>query len=215
MTADLGRTASMAMISALLLAGRVRAETQVAGYLGGSWTAASSVTLGGQTFHGVSWESRSLEMPPYYGLRVAYFFAGNSGLGLALDFFHDKAYSTDGSLAPALRRLSFSHGLNHLTIDVDWRTHLGPLRPYLGMGIGTLVPHVEAASDAASTDEYQWFRGVSVKVQAGAQWRVVGPAGIFVEYRLTFAHLGVSVPGGTLRTSLWTNHLALGAFVAF
>jgi lipid A oxidase len=214
MTADPGRAAPLAMISALLLVGGARAETQVAGYLGMSWTAASNVAVGGQTFHGVAWESRSLESPPYYGFRVAYFFAGNSGWGLALDFFHDKAYSSAGSLAPALRRLSFSHGLNHLTLDVDWRTHAGPLQPYLGAGIGTLVPHVEAESETASIDEYQWFRGVSVKAEVGVQWRVAGPVGIFLEYRLTFVRLGVSVPGGDLRTSLWTSHLVLGAFVA-
>jgi lipid A oxidase len=166
MAADAGRAAPLAMISALLLVGSVRAETQVAGYLGMSWTSPSTVTVGGQSFHGVSWESRSFESPPYYGLRVGYFFAGNSGWGLALDFFHDKAYASAGSVEPALSRLSFSHGLNHLTVDVCWRTHAGPLQPYLGAGIGTLVPHVEAESETASVDEYQWFRGVSVKLEA-------------------------------------------------
>jgi hypothetical protein len=56
MTADPGRAARLAMISALLLVGSARAETQVAGYLGVSWTAASNVAVGGQTFHGVSWD---------------------------------------------------------------------------------------------------------------------------------------------------------------
>ncbi len=63
-------------------------------------------------------------------------------------------------------------------------------------------------------DEYQWFRGVSAKVEAGAQWRVAGPAGLFFEYRLTFVRLRASVPGGDLWTSPWTRHLVLGAFVA-
>ena len=147
-------------------------------------------------------------------MRVAHFFAEGTGWGLALDFFHDKAYAKDGSVAPALRRLSFSHGLNHLTIDVDWRTQAGPLRPYVGIGAGTLVPHVEAQSDAASVDEYQWFRGVSVKAEAGVQCRVAGPAGVFLEYRFTFAHLRVSTPGGYLSSSLWTHHLVAGALLA-
>ena len=190
-----------------------RAETQLAAYLGTSWTAASDVTIAGTTFRGVSWASRSFDAPPYYGLRAAHYFAPE-GWGVALDFFHDKAYAADGSVAPALRQLSFSHGLNHLVIGVDRRFQLGPLRPCLGAGIGTLVPHVEARSDSASVDEYQWFRGVSVKVQAGVQAAVAGPFGLFAEYRFTFAHLGVSTPAGHLATSLWTHHVIAGAFVA-
>ena len=170
------------------------------------------MVVAGRTFPGVSWETRSFHSPPYYGLRAAHFFS-DGAWGLALDFFHDKAYAADGSVAPALRRLSFSHGLNHLTIDADWRMQTGPLRPYVGVGAGTLVPHVEAQSDAASVDEYQWFRGVSLKMQAGVQWRFAGPAGAFLEYRFTFAHLGISTPGGDLSTSLWTHHFVVGGFV--
>jgi lipid A oxidase len=208
------RRGALATILALLHTAPAVAETQIAGYLGTSWTAASNVALAGQTFPRVSWESRSFDSPPYYGVRLSHFFAERSGWGLALDFFHDKAYSAAGNLAPALRRLSFSHGLNHLTFDVDWRTEAGPLQPYAGAGIGTLVPHVEAGSDTASVDEYQWFRGLSLKVGAGVQWRFAGPAGTFLEYRLTFARLWASVPGGGASTSLWTRHLVFGAFVA-
>jgi len=200
----------MAMVFSLPAA---RAETQLAAYLGNSWTARSDVALAGRTFPGVAWETRSFQSPPYYGLRAAHFFAEESGWGVALDFFHDKAYAANGSIAPALRRLSFSHGLNHLTVDVDWHTRAGPLRPYAGLGAGFLVPHVEAQSDSASLEEYQWFRGLSTKAQVGMQWRA-GPVGVFVEYRLTLAHLRVSVPGGDLSTWLRTHHIVGGAFVA-
>jgi hypothetical protein len=60
MTADPGRGAPLAMISALLFVGGARAETQVAGFLGMSWTTASNVAVGGQTFHGVSSNRRPL-----------------------------------------------------------------------------------------------------------------------------------------------------------
>lgn len=207
------RVTSLATIASLIVAAPVRAETQVAAYLGVSSTAESDVTLAGQSFRAVQWETRSLRAPPYYGLRAAYFFE-RSGWGLAIDFFHDKAYAASGSMAPALSRLSFSHGLNHLMIDLDWRTRAGPVQPYVALGAGTLIPHVEAESGTTAVDEYQWFRGVSLKAAAGFQWRFAGPAGLFVEYRLTFAHLRVSAPGGDLSTSLWTNHLAAGALLA-
>jgi lipid A oxidase len=191
-----------------------RAETQLAAYLGNSWTARSDVELAGRTFPRVTWETRSFQSPPYYGVRAAHFFAEETGWGIALDFFHDKAYAANGSIAPALRRLSFSPGLNHVTLDVNWRTRAGPLRPYAGLGAGSLVPHVEAQSDSASVDEYQWFRGVSAKAQVGAQWRLPGPAGVFLEYRFTLAHLRVSVPGGDLSTWPRTHHFVGGVFVA-
>jgi lipid A oxidase len=203
-----------AIVGLALLGGAgAEAETQLCVYLGTSWTSDSDVTIAGRTFQTVSWTTRSFEAPPYYGLRAAHFF-GESGWGVAIDFFHDKAYAADGSVAPALRRLSFSHGLNHLTLDVQRRFQLGPLRPYLGLGAGTLVPHVEAESDAASTDGYQWFRGVSVKAAAGLQATAASPVGVFAEYRFTFAHLAVSTPAGDVSTSLWTHHLIGGVFVA-
>ena len=208
-----GQLRARAVLAAVIIVGPSRAETQFAAYLGASWTADSRVTIAGQTFPGVPWQTRSFHSPPYYGLRATHFLSDGEW-GLALDFFHDKAYAAGGSVAPALRRLSFSHGLNHLTIDADWRMQTGPLRPYVGVGAGTLVPHVEAESDFASVDEYQWFRGVSLKMQAGAQWRFAGLAGVFLEYRFTFAHLGVSTPAGDLSTSLWTHHFVAGGFVA-
>jgi lipid A oxidase len=201
------------MLCAISLGAAARAETQLAAYLGTSWTGDSDVSVAGQTFRDVSWETRSFHAPPYYGLRAAHFLA-ESGWGLAIDFFHDKAYPGEGSLAPALRRLSFSHGLNHVTLDLQRRFQVGPVRPYVGAGAGTLVPHVEAQSDFASIDEYQWFRGLSLKAQAGVQGLVAGPLGLFAEYRLTFAHLRVSTPAGDLSTSLWTHHVVGGVFLA-
>ena len=103
----LPRVTPLATIASLIVAAPVRAETQVAAYLGVSSTAESDVTLAGQSFRAVQWETRSLRSPPYYGLRAAYFFE-RSGWGLAIDFFHDKAYAASGSMAPALSRLSFS-----------------------------------------------------------------------------------------------------------
>src|SRR5438874_10000263 len=65
------------------------------------------------------------------------------------------------------RDRSIANPRGHVLAPVGyaWRAHAGPLRPYVGIGAGTLVPHVEAQSDAASVDEYQWFRGVLVKAE--------------------------------------------------
>src|SRR5204862_3346526 len=76
---------SLAMLAAISIGAAVRAETELAAYLGTSATGDSDVTLAGRTFQGVSWSTRSLRAPAYYGVRAAHFFAG-SGWGLAIDF---------------------------------------------------------------------------------------------------------------------------------
>jgi hypothetical protein len=76
------------------------------------------------------------------------------------------------------------------------------------VGRGALGP------DVSRRRLYQWFRGVSLKVQAGVQWRLARFGGVFVEYRLTLAHLDVTAPGGDLSTWLRTHHVIAGAFVA-
>src|SRR5438552_14667186 len=124
----LPRVTPLATITSLIVAAPVRAETQVAVYLGVSSTAESDVTLAGQSFRAVQWETRSLRAPPYYGLRAAHFFE-RRGWGMTIDFFHDKAYAASGSMARALSRLSVSHGPNHLMIALDWRTRAGPALP--------------------------------------------------------------------------------------
>ncbi|MGC2047599.1 MAG: hypothetical protein WA635_03165, partial [Gallionella sp.] len=72
------------------IAGTAFAETTVMFYLGISLTRNSNIhvrqpgTGSDATFRNVSWESRSFEMPFYYGIRVNHFFKDhpNAGIGL-------------------------------------------------------------------------------------------------------------------------------------
>src|SRR2546429_5859884 len=100
-----GQLRPLATLAAVIIAGPSRAETQLAAYLGTSWTAASDVVIAGRTFPVVSWETRSFHSPPYYGLRAADFFS-DGAWGLPLDFFHDKAYAADGSILLPYLQLS-------------------------------------------------------------------------------------------------------------
>jgi len=193
-----------------------RAEWFAAAYLGGAHTWDSDVTVaqpsGSSTFRAVSWDSRSFEAPPYYGVQVGNYFASNGTFGIRIDYCHDKVYAAT-DLAPGVQRFSLSHGVNSITVDALWRRRSGALSVYGGVGGGTAVPHVEAVSAAGTVDEYQWFRGIVLKALAGATVDVIGPLSVFAEVRLTYIDLKVNIADGTLVTSLWTAHAALGTLL--
>jgi hypothetical protein len=80
------------------------AETTISGYLGDSWTRSSdlrvsqSATDSDATFQGVSWDSKSFQAPPYYGLRFTQFFESYPLWGIAFDFTHYKIYARTGDV---------------------------------------------------------------------------------------------------------------------
>ena len=204
------------IVAALLASGAVRAEWFAAAYLGGAHTWDSYLTVaqssGSTALRGVSWDSRSFEAPPYYGVQVGNFFAANDTFGIRIDYNHDKVYAAS-SLAPALQRFSLSHGVNSITIDALWRHRSGAFSTYAGAGAGTAVPHVEAVSAAGSVDEYQWFRGLALKAIIGVTYDLLGPLAAFAEARITYIDLKVDIADGSASTALWTAHAAVGALI--
>ncbi len=97
-------------------------------------------------------------------------------------------------------RLEFTHGHNVLLLTGLAR--LAPLtpriRPYLGLGAGVAVPHVEvwfAGEGAKSrTHEYQ-YAGPAAQLMAGLELRV-GRGSYFVEYKFIWASLSGTLTGG-------------------
>jgi len=139
------------------------------------------------------------------------------------------------------RHLEFSHGHNLLTLNALVRlgTFLGRVRPYAGVGGGLAIPHTEVgfAGEKERTYEYQ-YAGLAWQALAGIEVRL-GRASIFFEYKFTFAPYAVPLslthtggllvgdlwrqfeawlsgrapPGGTLRTTLMTQHAVSGVLV--
>ncbi|HXF53657.1 MAG TPA: hypothetical protein VNK52_05985 [Hyphomicrobiaceae bacterium] len=139
------------------------------------------------------------------------------------------------------RHLEFSHGHNLLTLNALVRlgTFLGRVRPYAGVGGGVAIPHTEVgfAGERERTYEYQ-YAGLAWQALAGIEVRL-GRASIFFEYKFTFAPYAVPLslthtggllvgdlwrqlqawlsgrapPGGTLRTTLVTQHAVSGVLV--
>lgn len=189
------------------------------------------------TFAGVSWTSESLESPPYYGLRLSYWFGRAARWGLAVDFTHVKMYAQlDESVAVSGRRagapvngteplgdtfdgLSFSHGHNLLTLNGMHRwfvkgerdqTFLGRLQLYGGIGLGIAIPHVETDIDGVVTDEYQ-VSGPAFEGLGGLNFDITRHFMLFVEYQLNYARLKGDLPdGGSLEVKPWTHQVALG-----
>jgi len=230
------------VVLVLFSAGTAPAQLAVSLYGGFAHTVDTDVGLvqaGGTdlTLGGAAWTSESLVSPPYYGLRLSYWFGGAAHWGLAVDFTHakmyaqlDKTVSVSGNrggvpvnsterLADTFDALSFSHGHNLLTLNGMYRwfprgerdaTFLGRLQVYGGLGLGIAIPHVETDIDGVVTGEYQ-LSGPALEALGGLTVGVVRHVSLFGEYQLNYARLEAGLTdGGSLVVKPWTHQLAFG-----
>ena len=162
------------------------------------------------------WDGRSLEMPPYWGLRATWWTSDRTGFGL--DFTHSKIYADDETLAETgFDRLEFTDGLNILTVNAwrRWPQAFGPVTPYVGAGIGVAVPHVEVSAGGSETFGYQ-LTGPAASVIAGASYPISEDWSVFGEYKGTYSMNSADLDGGgTLETDVVTNALNLGVSFSF
>ncbi len=164
-----------------------------------------------------AWEGRSLDAPPYYGLRLTWW--QNTKWGWALDFSHDKLYADAATLSDnGLSVLEFTDGLNILTLNRyrKWENFNSVFVPYVGAGIGISIPNVEFDSPGGErTFEYQ-FGGPAASVVIGAKYPLNSRWTIFGEYKGTYSVNKVDlVGGGDLQTNIVTNSFNLGATFGF
>jgi lipid A oxidase len=106
-----------------------------------------------------------------------------------------------------LERLEFSHGHNMLIPTALLRLgSLGPLlRPYVGLGAGVALPHVEVwpagEGEASKTNEYQ-AAGPAFQAVIGLELQGARSS-YFLEYKFTYASLATALTGG--KTPSWCN----------
>lgn len=195
-------------------------------------------------FRGVAWQGRSFESPPYYGIRGGWWIGSLPELGLSIDFTHVKAIADlDGvvgvsglagvpaqpvygalRLGRAFDHLELSHGLNTLTLNAQlrWLPHgerdaspLGRLQPYLGLGAGVAIPHVEVRQGLLSASGYQ-VAGPAAQGFLGLSVDVVHYLSLFAEYRIAWADIDARLgSAGSLRTRLWTQHVSVGLTLSY
>ena len=179
-----------------------------------------------QTFYDVDWSTKSFEDPQYYGLRYTHYFDDMPYFGFMIDYTHDKIYGklsnvvgvngtnlgqpVNGfaSLSTTFTGLSMSHGLNTVTVGPVARCFLwgddpytSIVQPYIGIGVGAAIPHVEVQFVGQPIDESYRWGGIVVEGRAGVNVRVSEHCSIFAEVKvMCIPNLNVDITGGNLQT---------------
>lgn len=162
------------------------------------------------------WEGHPFDMPPYWGVRYTHWI--NDRWGWAVDFAHSKAYADDETLtATGFTTLEFTDGINVLTLNAIRRFE-GESRwtPYIGLGAGIAVPHVEITpTTGIDTFEYQ-FGGYAAQFQLGVDYEINDKWSVFTEYKMNYVMIDVDMTGGGwLRTDLVVNAFNIGVSRTF
>ncbi len=204
----------------LLCALAARAETEVSLY-GGVQSAEPGAVSGDDPVLGLfafvtRWPGRSMQSPPYWGLRLTQWHGPRWGVAAELN--HAKLHAdADAMAAAGFDRLEFSDGFNLLTVNAMRRFPArGQLEPYVGVGLGLAVPHVEVTTASGETSGYQvtgpaavWIAGASLPVRdKGLR--------LFAEYKGSRSWNRARLDGGgTLEADITTHALNLGLSLRF
>ena len=191
-------------------------------------------------FHDVSYQGKDFQSPLYYGAHLTYFPPQISHWGFGVEFFHAKLYlNTDETVhvtgaregtrvddhepvGDTINAFNISHGLNFLTADVLYRWFLGQrghdflgrFQPYAGAGIGVVIPHVESTIGSVHFEQYQWH-GPGAQGFVGTNFDLTRHWSMFIEYKLSYADLDLSIPGGSISLTPWTHHFVTGLSFRF
>lgn len=165
----------------------------------------------------LSWEGRSFDAPPYYGLRATSWRSSTFGIGI--DFAHNKVYPTADTLPDTYEVLEFTDGLNTLTVNAyrRWNRALGDVTPYVGGGVGISMPHVEVTAEGISPETFGYqLTGPAATWIAGASFPISDRMSVFGEYKGTYSSNTADLAtGGTLETDIITNALNVGVSFNF
>ena len=215
-------------------------EIQGALYLGGSVARNSDVILKAPDdtdaiFRNVKWANESLVDSPFYGVRGIKWAQTATSLGSMIDYTHTKAtayeqkveqsgkvkgkeLTSPGKFEDSFRKLEFTHGLNQLTMNGLFRlTGLHPrIRPYFGIGLGLMIPHVDAqrAGFPRKTRTLgPQITGPVFQVLGGVEWRIFvsNRYSAITEYKMAHSRNTAKIKtGGTVSTNFWINQIVIG-----
>ena len=109
-------------------------------------------------------------------------------------------------LSSTFQDLAMSHGMNTWTIGPVYRLSLceddcgvSRVQPYVGLGVGVAVPHVEVTLAGTPGDEKYRLGGIAYQAQAGVNFRITDYCSIFAEFKVTCVpNLDVDIFGGSL-----------------
>lgn len=175
------------------------------------------------TFHDVSWEDRSFQPSPYYGVRVTYTFSPSTSAGFTLDYTHYKIFARtdrmvrmDGVwkglpihrevlMRDYVRDFSITHGLNMLSLNAVGGSNL-----YLGAGLSYYVVHGE--NTVAGESNAARYQGSGFGYQALGGLRTHrGGSGLFTELKLNSGNATVdTAEHGHAQTKFHTLQVLFG-----
>ena len=231
-----------ALFMSLAVARPAFADWTLGGYIGGAHTQTTSLDLiqplvaTDISLSPVSYRSKSLTPPFYYGYRLA-FFPQSRWFGIEGEFIHLKVHADisrlthvsgvmrgqpmDASVpvSSIIEDFSISHGVNLVLINAVARRQVGAdpsgeTRWTLTgrLGAGTSRPHPESTIGGRRVEGYEWG-SASFQIAGGVEMRVKGAVSLLGEYKLTYTDQDVAIVDGTARTPLTTHHFVVGAAI--
>jgi lipid A oxidase len=194
------------------------------------------------TFHNVSYQGKDFSSPPYYGARLTYYLPGQSHWGFGLEYFHAKLYLGTGDIVHVtgtrggvavndnepvggtIQTLILHNGFNFVTADVFYRWQLGRrgedflgrFQPYVGAGVGTVVPYVESQLVGGTYRQGYQIRGPGVLGIAGLNFDLTKHVSLFTEYKFAYAHLDeLHLANGSISIDPMTHNFITGVSFRF
>jgi lipid A oxidase len=211
--------AALAISAFVLAAGQASAEMQFSVYGGVQGATGSNVKTSDGADFDPNWSGKSFKMPPYFGFRGIWWLDqfDKPNWGVSLDYTHAKVYGDLGN-TPGWSHFEFTDGLNMLTLNGLYRFQdlSRKWTPYVGLGAGINVPHVEVTRPSGRTFDYK-FGGLSLQAQAGVSYQFTKRWSTFVEYKGNYNFVNdVSIDSGdTLKTRVFTHALNIGVSFSF
>ncbi len=165
----------------------------------------------------VGWDGESFEPPPYYGVRATWWLEDTPQFGIAAEFTHAKVKADP--LPAGFTTLEFTDGINFVTLNGLYRYDLGNgFTPYVGIGGGISVPHVEVddgPGGAPETSEYQ-VTGFAAQAFIGIDYKFADDWSVFGEFKSTYGQVDADLEGGgSLETDIISNQIIIGLTYKF
>jgi lipid A oxidase len=220
----MNRLNAVVLALAMFASGATLAESEFAVYGGFQSSPHSRVTPAEGDSFLAAWKGDSMSFPIYLGLRYTEWL--DDEWGWAVNYTHTKAKADADTLTTNnYQTLEFTDGANPLTLVALRRfaPMNGGIKPYVGVGAGISVPHVEEQRTGAyankQTFEYQ-YGGPVLTALAGFKYPLNERWDLLTEFQMHYMMLDVKVAkadgsSGRLKTNLVTNALSIGASYRF
>ncbi len=189
------------------------AETQFSVYGGVQAASPSHVTITGTSPASFDqrWVGDSFKTPPYWGVRATWWVDKVPGLGISIDYAHAKVYGRP--LPAGWDWFEFTDGLNMITANAmyRWQEPQRRITPYVGVGVGVAIPHVEVDRGSGPFTFRYEVGGPAFQAQAGVDVALTRRWSVFTEYKANYAMVNVGLDDGDrLKTNVLTHAVDFG-----